>query len=794
MVASLSSIVGGDKANCSKLAATRSVGAVGERGERMGSKRAAGRSIEERRRGTTGSTSSRLVVVSNRLPFTSVRRAGQVRFKRSPGGLVAALDPALSRRGGVWIGWPGAETEDPASAAEMVPPTKRSDKVRYRAVALSRREVSLYYEAFSNRTLWPLFHYFLGRTEIDSASWEVYERVNERFAQATVEESDDDDLIWVHDYQLMRLPRYLRRMAPRRRVAFFLHIPFPSYDVLRILPWARHLMRGLLSCDLVGCQSQEHADHLLTCAEQMLGASIDRAKGVAYCEGRPTAVQAHPIGIDFALFQRLAEKEPGPAVGGERPVEILSVDRLDYTKGIPERLRAIEVFFERHPEYRGRTVFVQLCVPSRTAVPEYKDLKRQVDEAVGRINGRFSDRGWSPIRYLFQSFSQQELVSLYRSASVGLINPLRDGMNLVAKEYVAAQVEGGGVLILSEMAGAAEELKEAVQVNPYDVDQVAEAIRRALVMPEAERRSRMLALRHRVGIGDVQSWVERFVQCAEVAADEGARAAVRGMQGPVDVLRRRLQPWLAARPMAALFLDYDGTLTPIVSRPENALLSSLARRLLRRALRARNLDVVIVSGRSLADVQEMVGIPGLTYVGNHGFEIEGPGIEFHHEALRQYQGAVDRASAELSKIQVKGLWVERKGATLTVHVREVHGEDERRAAERRAAALLRRHKLRVTTGKAIVEGRPPIDWNKGYAVLHVLAQRHGVDWVSRVRALYVGDDVTDEDAFRSLRGLGRSIRVGPVTQTEADMALPDPAAVIELLGWLASGAFEEDRV
>lgn len=732
-----------------------------------------------------------LVVVSNRLPFTSVPGEGPVRFKRSPGGLVAALDPALSQRGGVWIGWPGPGIDDATSAAEMVPPASRSDRVRYRAVPLTRREVAMYYEGFANRTLWPLFHYFVTRAEIDGASWEVYERVNEKFAAATAEESTDRDLVWVHDYQLLRLPRYLRRMAPQRRIGFFLHIPFPSYDVLRILPWARHLMRGLLSCDLVGCQSQEHADHVLGCAEQVLGATVDRVQGIAYFEGRSIAVQAHPIGIDFAEFNRSAARIELPVVDGVRPTEVLSVDRLDYTKGIPERLRAIEVFCERYPQYRGKIVFIQLCVPSRTAVQEYQDLKRQVDELVGRINGRFSDRGWAPIRYLYRSVNQRDLVSLYRGARIGLITPLRDGMNLVAKEYVAAQIEGQGVLILSEMAGAAEELQEAVQVNPYDVEQVAAALHRALVMPEAERNSRMLALRHRVRVNDVQGWVRRFVDSAERAA---AAAAARGrVRKPADVVRRRLHPWLSRRPMAVLFFDYDGTLSPIVARPEEAVLSAAARRSLRRALRTPNLDVVIVSGRSLADVKAMVGIPGLTYVGNHGFEIEGPGIEFRHDALRQYAAAVETAATELAAVCVPGMWVERKGATATAHVRQV-AESERRSAERKASAVLRRHGLRVTLGKMIVEGRPPVEWNKGYAVLHVLAARHGVDWVSKVRALYVGDDVTDEDAFRSLRGLGKSIRVGPTTQTDADMALPDTAAVIELLSWLASGAFEEDRV
>ncbi len=294
------------------------------------------------------------MVVSNRLPFTTEHAGGRVRFKRSPGGLVAAIDPVLAERGGVWIGWGGAESEVAASAVEMMAPTPRSSKVRYRPVALSPREVAMYYGGFANRTLWPLFHYFVGRTEISSATWAVYERVNERFAQVAAEEGGDDSLVWVHDYQLLRVPRYLRRLAPKRRIGFFLHIPFPAYDVLRILPWARSIMRGLLSCDLVGCQSVEHADHIMTCAEQLLGCGVDRAAGTVQFEGRPVAVQAHPIGIDVEHFEKLARRvEPPPAAGDKQVVEIVSIDRLDYTKGIGERLRSVEVFFERYPPIEG---------------------------------------------------------------------------------------------------------------------------------------------------------------------------------------------------------------------------------------------------------------------------------------------------------------------------------------------------------------------------------------------------------------------------------------------------------
>jgi trehalose 6-phosphate synthase/phosphatase len=732
-----------------------------------------------------------LVVVSNRLPFTAVQSEGEVRFKRSPGGLVAALDPALSRRGGVWIGWPGVETEEAASSAEMLSPSPRSSRVRYRSVALSRREVSLYYGGFSNRTLWPLFHYFLGRTEINAATWAVYELVNERFAQAAAEEGSENALVWVHDYQLLRMPRYLRRLVPKRRIAFFLHIPFPAYDIFRVLPWARSIMRGMLSCDMVGFQSAEHAEHFINCAERLLGCDVDRAAGTVQFEGRPVAAQSHPIGIDVGHIEKLAGRVK-PQSTWTDPVEILGLDRLDYTKGIPERLRAVEIFFERYPAYRGKTVFVQLAVPTRTGVAEYQALKREVDEMVGRINGRFSDRGWSPIRYLVRSVGQEELVAMYRNAKVALVTPLRDGMNLVAKEYVASQLDNDGVLILSELAGASEELKEAILVNPYDVDEVVEALHRALSIPEDERRARMLALRHRVQAGDVQRWVRQFVRAAEAAAKRRERTVERGSLSPTDIVRGRLHQWLAQRPTLALFFDYDGTLTPVTERLEDAVLSPVARRLLRQATRTPNLDVAIVSARPIEDLRKLVGLPGLTYLGNHGFEIEGPGISYRHEGLAKFDHHVQSAAQELSKIDVPGARLQRKGSTLAFHTRSVKPA-ERGRLEARAAAILRRHRLRVTQRQFVVEGRPPVDWNKGFAVLTVLARRHGADWSARVRALYLGDDVTDEDAFRSLKGIGRSIRVGETTHTAADFALPTPDAVIELLRWLASGAFESDE-
>ncbi len=733
-----------------------------------------------------GPESSALAVVSNRLPFSAERRHGGLSLTRSPGGLVAALEPVLKRLGGVWVGWPGVPQEEIEAAGGLTIP--QDDGVCYRAVPLSAREVSQYYGGFSNRTLWPLFHYFVGRATIDSTTWRAYERVNERFAGAVAAEARRGALVWVHDYQLLLVPYFLRRLVPDARLAFFLHIPFPAADVFRVLPWSRNLLRGMLTSDLVGFQIPAYAEHFVACAERLLGCEVDRSAGLIRFEGREVSVQAHPISVDaWAIEQLAGVSAPAPPHDGDRVAEVLGVDRLDYTKGLNERLLAVERFLERYPAYHERVRFTQLLVPSREHVAEYRQLKREIDETVGRINGRFSEGAWTPIRYFVRSLRPEDLVPLYRGADVALVTPLRDGMNLVAKEYVAAQLENDGVLVLSHLAGAAEELQEALVVNPLDTDAVAEMVHRALSMPEDERRARMSALRDRVRAHDVHAWVTRFLEAAKAAA-EHARASTAS---PTDAVLRRLAPWLAQRPTVALFVDYDGTLVPLAARPEDARLADATRQVLEQALRTPRVDLVVVSGRSVADVREMVGLPGVTYVGNHGFEIEGPGISYRYKGLERFLAALGAAAADLEALGIEGAWVEHKGATLAYHLRAVP-KAVREKVQRRAEKVLRKRGLRVVVGHYAVEGRPPVDWHKGHAVLFVVGRRHGVQWPARVRALYIGDDATDEDAFRSLKGMGRSICVSPVVPaagTAADFRLPDPEAVVQLLRWLASGAF-----
>jgi len=450
-----------------------------------------------------------LLVVSNRLPVTVRRLQDGVEITRSAGGLVTALDPALRASGGVWIGWPGSRVDDDVRLVEDDHP------YWIEPVQLSDSEVRHFYHGFANRTLWPLFHCLPERTRFDRQAWRTYETVNRRFATVTERFARENPggLIWVHDYQLMRTPRHLRNEIADARLAFFLHIPFPPFDLFRILPWSRELLRGMLACDLIGFHVENYAGNFLDCVERLLGAEVDRKSGLVHHDHRTTRVGAFPLGIDFDTFERNA-CNAGEVV--ERPPQhlILGVDRLDYTKGIPERIQAFERLLELHKEHRGRACLFQLAVPSRAQVTEYRELKREIDELVGRINGRFATSSWTPIHYFYRTLTPESLAGLYRIADVALVTPLRDGMNLVAKEYVACQTDNPGVLVLSRMAGAAETMPEALRVNPYDIDNVAYALHRALTMPERERAERMNALRQRERDNDVHAWTRRFLDTA----------------------------------------------------------------------------------------------------------------------------------------------------------------------------------------------------------------------------------------------------------------------------------------
>jgi trehalose 6-phosphate synthase/phosphatase len=711
------------------------------------------------------------VVVSNRLPITVAKQGEHTVVRRSTGGLVSALEPVLERRGGTWVGWAGV----PAETAVELPPARTPYAIV--PVPLSRAEVKGFYDGFANATLWPLFHGFPTRARFDRSGWEGYARVNQRFGETAAFVALGAELVWVHDYQLMLAPVALRERIPDARVAFFLHIPFPPFDIFRLLPWDRELLRGLLACDLIGFHSQGYVRNFLDCVERLLGVRMDRDAQLVEHGGRTVRVGAFPLGIDFERYEARARAAPATEAPAARVV--LGVDRLDYTKGIPERIRAFERLLDLHPQHRERVVFLQLAVPSRTEVPEYRRLKRQIDELVGQVNGRFGTPQWTPIHYLHRGTAPEHLVALYRDAHVALVTPLRDGMNLVAKEYVACQVGDPGVLVLSRFAGASETMREALPVNPYNLDGTAEALHRALTMDESERRSRLAALRWRERRFNVHAWVDEFLRATR-ATHAGIRPPTAG----------DFDAWLGSRLEAhrvALFLDYDGTLTPIVDHPAQARLDPGVRRALRACARHPDIDVAIISGRALADLQAMVGEPGLTYAGNHGFEIAAPDLPFfRHPDVAHFADKLAALATELDALSVEGAWTERKDATLTVHYRGVEAARRAQVAEE-AGRLIAAAGFQPREGLCAVEARPPIGWDKGQAVLHIMRQRYGPAWSERAAVIYLGDDHTDEDAFRVLAGLGVTLRVGSADSlTLADRRLPNIDAVRALLEWLAA--------
>jgi trehalose 6-phosphate synthase len=466
---------------------------------------------------------TRLVVISNRLPIVLTREDDEWSVKPGAGGLVSALAPVLKNRGGLWIGWSGAMGD--VDIKGTLDEYSREAGYGLRPVLLSKEEVDGYYYGFANEVLWPLFHDFQSRCNFKPSYWRSYLDVNLKFAEVVGSNSKASDYIWVHDYHLMHLAFLLRNMGLERRCGFFLHTPFPAPDIFLKLPWRAKIIRSLLDFDLVGLHTRRDAMNFVDCVKVLVPeAKVDGQGQVMTCEwqGRSIRIGSFPISIDYDNFKDISaapatgEKVARIKEGIKHRKLILGVDRLDYTKGIPQRLEAIRETFNRYPDLRGKMTFVQVAVPSRTDIPEYKQLKEEIERLVGEINGQFTDTDWVPIRYMFRSLPREELVAYYRAADMALVTPLRDGMNLVAKEYCAANIDETGVLFLSEFAGAAAQLQQpgAILVNPYDVEGVARSIRRAFYMDEDERKRRMAGMRESVKKADIFWWVDSFLKAA----------------------------------------------------------------------------------------------------------------------------------------------------------------------------------------------------------------------------------------------------------------------------------------
>jgi len=463
---------------------------------------------------------NRVLLVSNRLPFGAEQTSdGQWIVTNSAGGLVSALEPVLRARGGTWIGWPGVAGEIPdALFAEAT----RHAGYEVVPVTLSEAERDEFYYGYSNEVIWPLFHDLQNFCHFEPAYLQTYKAVNERYAEAIAQHCQPNDFIWVHDYHLMDVAQSLRDRVVKAALTFFLHIPFPPYDIFAKLPQQQRLLRALLHFDLLGFQTRRDLHNFLQCVRRVIPnaeTSPRRGLQIIRFENREVRVGRFPIGIDFESFQKgAASKEVARRARALRAAFpdcqfALGLDRLDYSKGIPERLRALRDALQRHQELRGRLVLIQIVIPSRVEIPKYHEFKEQIDRLVGDINGRFSTKTWVPVHYHFRHLERDDLLAYYRTCEIALVTPLKDGMNLVAKEYCACCSDGNGVLILSQFAGAVEQLKRnALLVNPYDIEQVADTILKGFQMSVAERKTRMKRMRQVVSKGNVFSWVDSFLR------------------------------------------------------------------------------------------------------------------------------------------------------------------------------------------------------------------------------------------------------------------------------------------
>jgi trehalose 6-phosphate synthase/phosphatase len=726
---------------------------------------------------------NRLIVVSNRLPYAIEGSDEEMKVRQSSGGLVSAIksyferaDEGEGRVEKVWVGSVDASMRDWQQAQERnLFPADFSIE----PVFPEKDTYEAYYNGFCNATLWPLFHYFPSLTQYKSNEFDAYIRVNHLFAETIVTLYREGDVIWVHDYQLMFLPHLLRKALPDAEIGFFLHIPFPSYEMFRLLPtgWKQMLLRGMLGADLIGFHTHDYVQHFIQSAKMVL--HVENQFNTMQYEGRTMRADLFPIGIDYGRFRQALFNEVTANISvalEERFIGqkiIFSVDRLDYTKGLISRLEGFEAFLRDRPHWRGKVVFILNIIPSRDVIASYVDMRREVEEKVSAVNGRFSSLSWQPIIYRYNHLGFEELCALYQSADVALITPLRDGMNLVAKEYVASCLDKG-VLILSELTGAASELNEAIQVNPTDTAEVAEAIETALTMPVTEQQDRMAFMQRRLAGYDVIKWITDFIDMLGQVRAERERTQVGLLDG--DTTTALIESFRNAAKRCIL-LDYDGTLAPYQKLPSQARPAKEVLQFLADFSEDPSNEVVIISGRDADTLTQWLGHLPLTLVAEHGALIRYRGGDWQEQVSESpaWKDQI-RPLLELFVTRCVGSFIEEKRNTLAWHYRNTHpdlGFNRSRELRNSLLQFTANTPLQVIDGNKVLEVRL-IGIDKGAGAQKI------ADYFQPDFMLCIGDDTTDEDMFRVLRDRAYTIRVGSGA-TEAKYTLWSQTQVLPLL-------------
>ncbi len=725
----------------------------------------------------------RLVIVAYRLPFKIIATDEGASLFQNSGGLVSAV---LSLAQGSqntsfdfedkiqWIGY----TDNTPEELENV--TLENENFKAHPVFISQELNDNYYEGFCNDLIWPLFHYFPSLARFETKFFEAYQEANLLFYEAIKDVIQPGDVIWIQDYQLMLLPDMIRQKFPKNKIGFFFHIPFPSFEIFRLLPtvWREAIIDGILGADVVGFHTNDYVEYFLKAVRMVIGQG--NRMHYVNLNNRLVKVDAFPISIDYKKFNDAFDDPAVIAARAETRQSLLgkvifSVDRLDYSKGLLNRLRGYELFLAQNPDWHGRVTFVMMVVPSRDQIEQYQQMKSEIDQMVGRIGAKYGRIHWQPIIYQYRSMPFEELVGLYTASDVALITPVRDGMNLVCKEYVASRKDEQGVLILSEMAGAAAELGEALIINPTDGQDIANAILKALEMTPNEQRKRMIAMQSRLREYDVFVWTNDFFTQMIMIDQEHQRLGLDYLaeQDIADMAQA-----YAKSNKRIFFFDYDGTLVPIVREPDDAIISEETKAIV--AELAERDTVVIISGRDRAFLESVVGDLPVHIVAEHGALIRKKGEQefvMNPDYQEDWKDGI-RSILDLYAKRCPGAFVEEKETSLAWHYRTA---DDHEYALRRAQELVWQLKnfiqpelnLQIIEGNMVIEVKKTA-FNKGTSA------RSFVDGSDYDFILAMGDDTTDEDMFEALPDSAYTVKVGDALSI-AKKHIKNQYAVMELL-------------
>lgn len=719
----------------------------------------------------------RTIIISNRLPVRIEKRANELHFIPSEGGLATGLGSYYKNGSNIWVGWPGYIPEN--EGEEQLIRTELA-KLNLIPVFLSAEDLEGYYEGFSNEILWPICHYRLSYAVFDKAYWLAYQKVNQHFCEIILAQNiTSKDELWVHDYQLMLLPQLLRQQRIDLTIGYFQHIPFPADEIFRCIPWRNELLKGLLGADLIAFHTYHDAQHFLNSCLNILG--LSPKNNSVRCRDRRVHVEVFPMGIDFDKFEELSRsslvlnKVQVLKEQYQKRKLILSIDRLDYSKGILERLMAYESLLQQYPELRNKVVLYMLVVPSRDNVAQYKLLRDEIDRMVGHINAVYGSDDWTPITYFYNSLPIEDLSALYVAADICLVTSLRDGMNLVCKEYIASKAQDyNGVLILSEFAGAAKELPETIQVNPNAIEDIMQAIHLAIYMPKLERQQRMRANVAMVKKFNISHWVKLFFARLHEVKSEQKASASRKMQGAT--LRKFTDQFQKAK-RRLFFLDYDGTLVGFKNDASAAKPTVQVMKLLADLQSDAANQVTIISGRPHTDLNKWFGDTGYYLIAEHGAWSNVPdGLWRDKPSMpTTWKAPVRRIMAKFTD-RTPGSIIEEKNYSLAWHYRKVHtGLGMMRAQELADALryLLPQYDLQLLMGDKVIEVKIN-SLNKGKAALEVV-DHYKPDFI-----FAIGDDSTDEDMFYELPDSAVTIKVGN-KQTLAHYYIENQEEVTSLL-------------